>query len=220
MKKCLILVEGQTEERCVTSFLRPHLQTHGVWLIPKIITTKRVKAGPDFKGGVTGYRQVKKDLIHLLGDTSADVITTLIDYYALPEDFPGMPDRPPATPLKRVTHVENSFAADVSDRRFLPHLILHEFEAWIFADLSSCSWVFDSPDVVTTLQGVRESVSSPEEIDEDPQTAPSKRIVSAYPPYQKALQGPMAVEAIGVDTIREQCPHFDKWMTTLERAGI
>ena len=47
MKKCLILVEGQTEERFVMNCLRPHLQTQGIWAIPKIITTKRVKAGPN-----------------------------------------------------------------------------------------------------------------------------------------------------------------------------
>ena len=202
------------------SCLRPHLQAQGIWAIPKVITTKRVKAGPDFKGGVTRYRQVKKDLVRLLGDTSAEVITTMIDYYALPYDFPGISSRPqPATPFERVTHVENAFAADVADHRFVPHLTLHEFEAWIFADLSACAWVFDSPDAVTILQGVRESVSSPEDIDEDPKTAPSKRIKSAYPPYQKALQGPMAIEAIGVTAVRTQCPHFDKWLSVLERSG-
>ena len=65
-----------------------------------------------------------------------------------------------ATPLERVTHVEDAFAADVSNQRFMPHLTLHEFEAWVFADLSSCSWVFDSPDAVNILQGIRESFSS------------------------------------------------------------
>ncbi|MDZ7365092.1 MAG: DUF4276 family protein [candidate division KSB1 bacterium] len=59
MKRILILSEGQTEERFVKNVLRPALWLKGIDIIPKIVTTKRVKKGPDFKGGITEYRKVE-----------------------------------------------------------------------------------------------------------------------------------------------------------------
>ena len=55
---------------------------------PKIATTKRVKQGADFKGGVTSFHRVEDDIRRLVGDSDASLITTMIDYYGLPDDFP------------------------------------------------------------------------------------------------------------------------------------
>jgi len=52
MHRVLILAEGQTEERFVKDILQPHLWPFGVDPQPKIATTKRIKDGIDFKGGV------------------------------------------------------------------------------------------------------------------------------------------------------------------------
>jgi predicted ATPase len=101
MKRCLILVEGRTEEVFVKSCLAAHLKSHSLAPTPKIITTKQVKNGPNFKGGIHGYAQVKDDLRRLLGDSGAAGITTVIDYYALPADFPGMNNRPRGAPRAR-----------------------------------------------------------------------------------------------------------------------
>ncbi len=91
MSKVLILVEGQTEEAFVTQLLAPHLASRNVYPVPKLVITKRVKGGPDFKGGVFSYIKVKNDIKLLLKDTSASVVTTLLDFYGLPSDFPGRP---------------------------------------------------------------------------------------------------------------------------------
>jgi hypothetical protein len=48
MRKVLILVEGQTEERFVKDVLQPYLWDIGVHPEPKIATTKRVKLGGHF----------------------------------------------------------------------------------------------------------------------------------------------------------------------------
>jgi hypothetical protein len=58
----------------------------------------------------------------------------------------------------------------------------------------------------------------PEEINESPQTAPSKRIIRYIPDYesQKAQVGPMVAEDIGLTLLREKCPHFGEWITKLE----
>ena len=60
MPRALILVEGQTEERFVKEVLQPHLWTVGVHVAPKILTTKRMKRGGQFKGGVTSFGKVSR----------------------------------------------------------------------------------------------------------------------------------------------------------------
>jgi len=63
----LILVEGQTEERFVADVLREHLSAHSVYATSTILTTKLVKVGPRFKGGVMSWNQIKRDLIKVAG---------------------------------------------------------------------------------------------------------------------------------------------------------
>lgn len=71
MKRLLILVEGPTEERFVNLVIRDHLLARSITAIPRILLTKRVDSGPNFKGGVTNWNQIKRDLRNLLGDTNA-----------------------------------------------------------------------------------------------------------------------------------------------------
>jgi len=53
MKKVPILADGPSEEVFVKHSLRPHLLNYDVMLIPKIVTSKRVKNGPDSKGALS-----------------------------------------------------------------------------------------------------------------------------------------------------------------------
>ena len=54
---------------------------------------------------------------------------------------------------------------------------------------------------------------SPEEINDDPQTAPSKRILNIFPKYKKVTDGTQIALKVGLEQIRKECPHFDEWMT-------
>ncbi|MBN9681669.1 MULTISPECIES: DUF4276 family protein [unclassified Corallococcus] len=215
MKRVLILVEGQTEETFVREVLAPHLLRLGLALIPRLVVTKYVKEGGSFKGGVPQYALVQGDLRRLLGDTGATCVTSMLDYYGLPKDFPGLATRPQGDCYARVDHVERAFAEDIGHRRFLPHLVLHEFEALLFTDPSQCSISF-STEEITKLQVIRASAQSPEEINEHPDTAPSKRVLAVSPGYQKTLHGPLAVMSIGLPAIRAACPHFAQWLSKLE----
>ncbi|NJN55573.1 MAG: DUF4276 family protein [Anaerolineae bacterium] len=58
---------------------------------------------------------------------------------------------------------------------------------------------------------------SPEMINDDVNTAPSKRLIRLYPPYNKPLHGNIAAEHIGLAAIREKCPHFNEWVSRLEQ---
>jgi hypothetical protein len=220
MKRILILVEGQTEEWFVKEVLEPHLLSVGLSLTPVIINTRRLEPGEKSKGGLIRYEQVKRELRTLLQDGNAVRVTTLFDFYGLPHDFPGMAGIPTGSCYERVAHVEQAFASDINHPRFLPYLTLHEFEAFIFTDPARCTWVFsDAPQIIPVLEQHRASVSSPEEINEGRETAPSKRIIKAYPRYQKTVHGPLAVLEIGLPALRAACPHFNQWLSSIEALG-
>src|SRR4051812_18984258 len=74
-----LLVEGQTEETVAENLLRPHLEMRG-WLVTiSILTTKRPASGGKFRGGVSGWTKVARD-VNLLLRSNFAVVTTLIDY--------------------------------------------------------------------------------------------------------------------------------------------
>jgi hypothetical protein len=216
MKRVLVLVEGLTEERFIKDVLAPHLEPRGVYVIPKIVTTKRVKQGPDFTGGITDYQKVENDLKRLLGDSGAALITTFIDYYGLLSEFPGMATRPIASPLERAQHVEAEWKTRIGHPRFLSYLMTHEFEALLFSKPEELSRALYQSDLGPKLKAIRDSFPTPEEIDDDPLTAPSKRILRLLPAYQKTVHGPLVTRRIGLETLRRDCRHFNDWLLKLE----
>jgi hypothetical protein len=219
VKQGLILVEGQTEEAFVTAVLSPYLSRRaGLWLEPTIVTTKRVTGGPSFKGGVRRYEKIRNDLIRLFRPSHVAVVTTLFDYYRFPVDAPGMVERSKKpTALQKVQAVQAALAADVSSPLFVPFLALHELEAWLFCDLQGAEWAFPEGSRLDELREIRAQFNSPEEINEAFETAPSRRVLAACPAYQKATDGTVVLEAIGIDAIRRECPHFAQWLDQLER---
>jgi hypothetical protein len=218
MKRVLILVEGQTEERFVKDVLASVLAPRDIFLTPTLLVTKRVKDGPSFKGGVTHFAKFENDLRRLLTDTHA-FVTTMLDYYALPQDFPGMATRPHGASARlRARHVEEAVDAHFGrPARLRTFLALHEFEAWLFADDESLPAVMNRPDRQPAFAAIKAGFDSPETINDGPLTAPSKRLEVLFPGYRKRLHGPTAAARIGVDEIRATCPHFANWLADLER---
>lgn len=122
MSRVLILVEGQTEETFVRDILAPHLWNFGVYCIPKLATTKRVKTGPHFKGGIVSYGKLKFDIQRLLEDKGAALVTTMIDYYGFPGKVPFKEKISGGDCFQLVKSVEKLFAEDIGHKRFLPYL--------------------------------------------------------------------------------------------------
>ncbi|MFF3226304.1 DUF4276 family protein [Nocardia suismassiliense] len=207
------LVEGQSEEIVVNNVLEPYLAEHG-WTVSKsIVTTKRPAGSANHHGGVSSWTKVEREIKLLLRDSSLDVLTTLFDFYAFPPDAPGMSDIPAGlTPHDRVRHVEQALAA-TADRRFVPHLILHELETWVFAAAEQIGCLL--PGLAEQLTKDVQLVGGPELVNDGPDTSPSKRIRRYCPRYTKTSDGPLAIADLGVDALRNQCPHFDAWLETL-----
>lgn len=216
MKKILILVEGPTEEAFVKKILADYLTPFAIHIVPVLVSTKRVKTGIKFKGGVVSYQKVRSDLIRLFQDSSADIITTMIDYYGLPNDFPGKTDAR-GTPYKKVDFVEKAFQNDINHPRFRSYLNLHEYEGLLFSSPAEIAKALHEPSKEIALQRIRDGFTTPEEINDDPQAAPSKRILKILPAYSKPHHGPLIFNRIGLNAVRSQCPHFDQWVSDLEK---
>jgi hypothetical protein len=106
-------------------------------------------------------------------------------------------------------------AGFISDR-FIPFVMMHEFEGLLFSDCERFSRGIGRPDLADAFQAVRDAFASPEEINDSPVTAPSKRVVQLVQTYEKPLLGTLAVLEIGLDAIRRECPHFREWLSSLE----
>lgn len=217
MIRAYALVEGQTEQTFIQRVLGPHLQDLGVYLTPVMVVTKRVSDGRKFKGGISRYTAVRRDLRNLLTDRGAGAITTMIDYYGIPEDFPGYAALPLAgSCYDRVAHLEASLRADLDDPRFRPYLSMHEFEALLLTAPEALGTVLLGEFFAARLAEEVAGFPSPEEIDDGPETHPAARITKLAPLYRKTVHGPLAAERIGLSALRRSCPHFNEWVAWLE----
>lgn len=216
MKRVHILAEGQTEESFINNILQPHLATYSIHLTPIIVQTKRIISGPKSKGGINKYHPFKKDIQRLLHDTNVVRVTTMIDFYGLRDDFPGYTTRPHHSKYDMVTHVERALANDINHPRFLPFIALHEFEALLFSQTSEIARTFPHLKIAQPLERIRKKFRTPEEINDNPTTNPASRIKELVPEYQKPAHGTLIVERIGLSRIRQECPHFNEWLTQLE----
>lgn len=220
MNRVLVSVEGQTEETFVREVLSKHLWNHNVSLESVLITTHRVKQGANFKGGVLSYAQASKEVRRLLHDSNVVAVTTMYDLYHLPSDFPGQGTRPARDGHAKALHLENAFQNDIGSQRFRPYLQVHEFEAFLFVDPArTASLLAGGADLEEHLQGIKRGFPTPEDINDSPNTAPSKRILALYPRYDKPLYGSLVSLDVGLDVVRAECPHFNEWVNWLESLG-
>ena len=226
MARLLIYVEGQTEAAFVNRVLGSHLSGYGYSVVrARLMGNARQRSR---RGGVKPWPTARKEIVrHLRGDPGC-IASTMVDYYGLPQSGQrAWPGRAAASQLafpSRASTIEELLLAEVckcmgssfNPDRFVPYVMLHEFEAMLFSDCEAFARGIGSPDLAPSFQAIRDEFASPEEIDDSPVTAPSKRIATLVPGYQKPTQGTFAIQAIGLDTIRAQCPHFREWLERLE----
>ena len=209
MTRLYVVSEGLTETSFVCDILAPHVEQRRP-------ATLAVYA-PNLRGKCA-YAEVKKLIRALLGNPAAEVfVTTMIDLYKLPGDFPGYAECSGHEDVhKRVEEMERFLSEDVQDRRFVPHLQLHEFEALILTDALSVAKCYPNrkDELGRLARTVERDFRSPEEVNRI--TPPSWRIRIAVPEYQKAVFGISAVADLGLERIRGKCRHFDTWLQRLE----
>ncbi len=209
MSRVLVFVEGQTEETFVRDLLVPYFSRLGIYLTPILAQTS-----PGHKGGIVSYGKVKHQLTRLCRQDQGAYVTTMMDYYGLPNDFPGLDGRV-ADAHEQVVRLEQALQRDIDAPNFIPNLMLHEFEALLFSAPEKIAEWLDDQALLAPMAAIRAAFATPEHINNSPQTAPSKRILALVPHYKKTVDGPLIAEDIGLDAIRAQCPHFNNWIERL-----
>ncbi len=219
-----IIVEGPTEETFVNKILAVDLGPRGISISARSVETKRKKSRFDRsieikRGGLSKYDKVKRDIQRWLKEDRGAYLTTMFDLYELPPDFPNRQlTRRQSDPYKKVMMLEKGLAEDIDDPRFIPYIQLHEFEGLLFSDVEAIDHVleiYQGSSHLKELRDIRTQFNTPEEIDEGRTTAPSKRLLNLYEGYDKVLFGSLIARRIGLELIREECPHFNKWVSKM-----
>lgn len=225
MKNLQIIVEGSSEESFVNDVMVKHFAPLKIYISARKIITgwDRVNNKPA-KGGLLKYSKFRNDVLRWIeSDRGREntFYTSFIDLYAFPKD-----NESPYTstiqqiidPYEKVAALEAAIGKNINHPSFIPYVQLHEFEALILAEPDRLLGMY--PDGQTGINRLKRDIGDtrPEEVNESPVTAPSKRIIKYLPDYegQKAQVGPLVAEDIGMTTIRHRCSHFNDWIAKLE----
>jgi hypothetical protein len=100
--------------------------------------------------------------------------------------------------------------------RFVPFVLMHEFESLLFSDCQKFAAGIARADLAPAFQAIRKKFKSPEEINDAPDTHPAQRIADLMPEYQKPLYGSLAALEVGFPAMRSECPNFAQWLERLK----
>jgi len=216
MKRVIIICEGPTEKEFCTDVLQPYLTPRNILLHLPLIK----KSG----GGIVAWPVLKKQIeSHLKSDVTATV-TTLIDYYGLHEkhEYPSWIIAHQNPHKAQVMDVlEQAMWNDLSLNsryRFIPYIQLHEFEGLLFTDLNVFTTNFLPQEFheKQKFEHIFSQFSNPEDINNSPITAPSKRLEKHIVGYNKIVFGSLLAQETGLQRIRSKCPRFNNWVTKIE----
>jgi len=222
MTRIHVVVEGRTECAFIKGVLARLFWGCGVYIVAHLIGAR------GHQGGAVTFLRLKNDVLRFLRQDRESVCSTMFDYYGLAPDFPGK-DRIVAnqsTSMKAEiieTALRDEIAREMGSsfdpRRFIPYVQMHEFEGLLFSDPASLAASLPNPGSEEQFRGIRGAFESPEDINDEYETSPSRRIMNVHPRYDKTTDGIIAAKAIGVDTMRKECPHFSAWVAKLESLG-
>lgn len=211
------LVEGPTEKIFISDILSPYLAEKNVFMTPIIISK------PGQKGGDVRFDRVKNDIELHLKQRRNTYLTLFVDFYGIKGDWPGLKEAKqqtvPSSKAAKINgatkkEVESLFENFEAERRFIPYIAMHEFEALLFSEPEKLVEFLHvpKPKIIKILAECGE----PENINDSPETAPSKRLEVLSDRFKKTSTGISIAKSIGIATIRKNCPIFNAWLVTLE----
>ena len=220
MKRIHCIVEGQTEVKVFYSILAPYiLNKTGAY----IDFTPIKHSG----GGIVKYSKLVPELRNHLADKEK-ILTTFFDYYGILEkhNYPKYKEAKIDQTNGKigVELMEQGLKDDLEQNRinvknFIPYIQLHEFEALLFSSEVGFEFQYDNEKVLRGLKSIAPLYETPEDINDSPTTAPSKRIIAILEKngdkYEKVIDGDAIATIIGIETMLEKCPRFKTWVETL-----
>ena len=143
-----------------------------------------------------------------------DFVTSLVDFY-------GFRDKENLTRCELERRIDEDVDRRINrswnQTRVFPYVQRYEFEGLLFSDVGTFSTLIDAPrGSVEALRVIRSQFPTPEDVNDNKDTAPSKRIKKLIPRYRKRRDGPEMARLMGLTAIRVECPRFDAWVKRLE----
>ena len=210
------IVEGKTEQIFIEKVLQPYLAQKNILIYATQISK------PGQKGGDVKFSRAINDIGQHLKQRADTCVCTFVDYFRLKE-WPGIdkvsPDAAPDQIAKIVNKATKHAVAErfpelQTERRFIPFLAVHEFEALLFSDSHILARKLRIQ--ASEIERVIKQYGIPEAINHGSNTAPSKRLENWDNTYKKTTTGIAIAEETGIDTIRAKCSLFDAWLRKLE----
>lgn len=222
MREVLVLCEGQTEREFVRRHVAPAVAGQGVALSGTLVGKTHRK-----RGGIRGWAVYERELIRLASERADRHLALLVDYYAMPADWPGRAEAAGRPLAERGAYVEQRLAeqADPVFRdRFVPCVQYHEFESLLFVDGWTTAWELDAVGRPRSSAAVEKKINEAvaaaggqaEWVNDGPDSAPSKRIAQMIVGYDKVAWGNQVVDAVTLPRLRKGCPWLDRWMAALQ----
>jgi hypothetical protein len=191
-----IVCEGLTEVLFIKKIVNPYLAGFQINLNNPI----------DMQGGVSVDTVLKhiKNIRHPK-NRRHHIVTTFVDYYG----FKGNTG-------KSIEDLERDLKAGSPKEHFIPYIQKHETEALWFSDISIIASVMNaSASQRQELEKIEKAFDTPEDINNSPETAPSKRLEALFRGYNKITDGLNIADGLGIEKMREKCPRFDAWLKRL-----
>jgi len=166
---------------------------------------------------------VKNDIELHLKHRQDTYLTLFVDFYGIRGDWPELEEaKQQAIPCNKAVkingatkaQVEKLFGSHGADKRFIPYVAMHEFEALLFSEPQKLAEQLHVPQ--KRIDKILTECGEPENIDDSPKTAPSKRLEDLSDRFKKTSTGIAIAKAIGLVKIRESCPIFNGWLTAVE----
>lgn len=181
------------------------------------------------RGRIVSWRIVRTAIVNAMKVDRRLVLTTMVDYHGLPQtrssawpersNSSSLPHAQRANPIKELLleDIQDRMGPKFDSRRFIPFVMMHEFEALLFSDCYRFASAINERDLGPSLQEILDAHNNPEEIDDSPNSALSKRIVRLVPNYDKRVMEVDAAREVGIPAMRAACPHFATWWNRLVR---
>jgi hypothetical protein len=201
-------VEGSSEENFVNDVLVKHFAALNIF-----VSTRKIKTGWErnsskpAKGGLLKYIKFRNDVLRWIQSDKGRLNTfysSFIDIYAFPKDADSPYKKQIQIikdPYQKIAALETAIGLNINYPNFIPYVQLHEFEALLLVNPDRLLTMY--PDEISGVTRLKRDIgqTNPEEINESPITAPSKRIIHFLPNYegQKAQVGPLVAEDIGLN---------------------
>ena len=203
MIRLAISVEGRTEEEFVKHVLAERLRVRDV-----------EPCASSLNGNVTVER-VADRMANL--SWNFEYVTSLVDFY-------GFRDKGGASRHELEQRINELAEVRIGLPKRQPNVSAYiqqyEFEGLLFSNVNAFGTAANaSEENVEKLLRIRSACRTPEDINDNPSTAPSKRLEKIMPYYRKVVYGRLVAEETGLDVIRAECPRFNEWVTRLESLG-